>query len=94
MTFLPLLYNFGGVMKNTARAADMAGPGGIYYVRVAVSMFAPFLSISAYQPARRGRGGYSRNSSTIARLRIPEKSNPGAGPGCHGRPLHRPGILN
>ena len=34
--------------------ANIGGPGGIYFIRAAVGMFAPFLSIAAIPPTRKG----------------------------------------
>ena len=41
-------------MFNQAPGTDLEGPNGIYYMRMSARLFAPFFSVTVYQPARRG----------------------------------------
>ena len=55
--FLPPVYKVDGALGNKTRGAFLAGPDGIYFVRLSARSFAPFLSVTAYQLARRGAWG-------------------------------------
>ena len=41
-------------MFNQVPGTDLEGPNGIYYVRLSARLFAPFFSVTVYQPSRRG----------------------------------------
>ena len=47
------MYKFAGLLENTSRGADLEGLDGIFYTRLSARLFAPFFSVTVFQPNRR-----------------------------------------
>ena len=47
------VYKFSGLVTNQNPVTDLEGPNGIYFLRLSTRMFAPFFSVTVFQPHRR-----------------------------------------